>query len=162
MKKLFFIAALFTIAFTDCKKAKGPASVPSVQLNNGLDSLRYLSCLVNGRDWKTDSAFSYKVKQSGNDSGIINLMIEATLPSHDTATSASTILININNYTGPTIYYVNPPINSITYYQGTMRHLATSGTFRVISDTGQILIGTFSFAADTVKVTNGNFQVTLP
>jgi hypothetical protein len=156
---LFVLCCLLGLTFANCRKTKGPASVPSVQPNNGVDSLINMSALVNTRQWQTDSAYSYKVKNSANDSTVINLLIVATQwgPS-----DTSTITININNYTGPATYNVNPPINAIYYYARNVRHIATSGSFKVESDTGQLLRGTFSFVADSIKVTNGSYKVALP
>lgn len=176
MKKLFLIFPLLVIiSFTNCKKSKGPASVPSVQQDNGADSLLDMSVLINGVVWQTDSAFSYKIRQSGNDSNLVSLMIQATNKSTDTPVKTSTIVININNYTGPNTYVINPPAVSVVYYQGTTRFPSLpSATFNVtvVSDTGQLLRGTFSFDAfdvlstsptpPPIKFRSGTFTVALP
>lgn len=162
MKKLFFIIPVLVFAsFISCKKAKGPASVPSIQPNNGINSLLNMSAIINKQMWETDSAYSYKVKQSGNDSGIVNLMVIATRKK-DSIHNTSTIVININDYTGPTTYAVDPPTYAITYYDGKIRHYATTGRFTVLSDTGQMLKGIFNFVADSIKVDAGSFTVALP
>ena len=144
--------------FIACKKTKGPANGKSVQPNNNLDSTVSMSALINGINWQTDSAFGYNVKHSGNDSGMVNLMITATNKNK----GVSTITINITNYNGPNTYAVNPPLNTATYYIGNYRHYASHGQIIIGSDTAYALKGTFTFIADTITVANGVFNVALP
>jgi hypothetical protein len=160
MKRIFFvIPVILFISFAACKKNRGPADGNSVQPNNHLDSMVSMSATINGQAWQTDSAFGSYVQQSGNDSGVVNLMITATREKNG---SASTILFNITNFSGPTTYTINPPVNTATYYQGNTRYYATSGQIVVTNDTGVAIIGTFNFVADTVTITNGVFNVALP
>ncbi len=159
MKRLLFILVLLVIGVTSCKKNKGPKDVQSAQPDNGIDSILTMKALINGVDWSTDSAYSYKVKNSGNDTGIINLMVIATQNRNDTV---STITFTITGYEGVKEYIINPPTNTATYYSGNQRHYATSGSFDVKSDSGNILSGTFNFVADTIAATKGTFKVALP
>lgn len=161
MKRLIVCIAVFLFcAFIACKKAKGPSNTKSVQPRNNLDSTVEMSATINGANWKTDSAFGYSIKYSGNDSNYANLMITAT--KHD-AGSPTTIKFNITRFEGPKTYPINPPINTATYYDaGNVRHYATSGSIVVASDTAYALRGTFSFSADTISVVNGIFDVALP
>ncbi len=147
------------VAGSACKKNKGLQNVDSIQQDNSIDSLLLMTATINGKPWQTDSAYSYKVKNSGNDTGSINLMISATRIKNDTA---STIVFNITGFKGVQEYAINPPTNTATYYAGTQRHFATSGVFTVKTDTGNVLKGTFSFTADTISVTSGTFSVALP
>ncbi len=142
-----------------CKKAKGPANGNSVQPNNNLDSTVGMTATINGRDWKSDSAYGYFVLKSGNDSSNVNLMITATQKLNDTA---RTITFNINNYTGPNSYTINPPFNTATYYVGNFRHFSDSGIVIVASDTAYGLRGTFYFKADTFTIAAGRFDVAIP
>ena len=160
MKRLAVIIPLILfISFAACKKSKGPANGNSVQPNNNLDSLVSMSATINGHLWQTDSAFGSYVQHSNNDSGITNLMITATRKKND---SISTIVFNITNFSGINTYTINPPIITATYYLGNMRHYATSGIIVVTNDSGSSLLGTFHFIADTISVTNGTFNVSLP
>ncbi|MFI5195929.1 MAG: hypothetical protein ACHQD8_02475 [Chitinophagales bacterium] len=160
MRRLFVvIAVMLLVSFAACKKVKGPANGNSVQPNNNLDSLVSMSAMINGHLWQTDSAFGSYVMLSGNDSGVVNLMITATRKKND---SVSTIVFHITNFTGINTYTINPPANTATYYLGNMRHYATSGAIIVTNDSGSSLIGTFHFAADTISVSNGTFNVSLP
>ena len=149
---------LFAVIFS-CRKASGPADVRSAQQDNSIDSLLLMTASVNGVEWLTDSAYSYKVKKSNNDSASFNLKISATQIKNS---QVSTITFDIADFSGVNEYPVNPPWNTATYYIGNVRHFATSGTIVVSSDTGNILSGTFNFVADTITVTNGTFNVALP
>jgi hypothetical protein len=106
MRRFLLILVLMFVGIAACKKNKGPASVPSAQPDNGVDSLLSMTAVINGVDWKTDSAYSYKIKNSGNDSGVINLMIVATQTKNDTV---STITFNLTDYTGIKDYAIDPP-----------------------------------------------------
>lgn len=160
MNRLLLIAlSFFVLGIGACKKTKGPDTVKSAQQDNSIDSMLLMTALIDGREWLTDSAYSYKVRSSGNDTGTYNLMISATRIKND---SASTITFNISGYTGKGNYSINPPYNTATYYSGNQRHFATSGLFTVLTDTGGVLAGTFRFTADTIIVMNGTFNVALP
>jgi len=160
MKRLFLIIPIsLCIALPACKKVSGPADGNSIQPNNKLDSTIYMNATINGRKWQSDSVFSYSVKSSGNDSGIVNLEITGTQKVNDTA---NTIIFYISNYTGPNKYIINPPVNTATYYVGNNRHYASVGQVQITSDTAYALKGTFYFTADTITVTNGTFDVALP
>lgn len=160
MKRSFFIAGFIALVCAyGCKKAKGPANVPSAQTDNSVDTLLNMSAIINGEEWKTDSAYSYKILSSGNDSGVLNLMVISTQIKDNLAT---TIKFNITGYTGLKAYPINPPLTAATYYAGNERHAASSGSFNVQSDTANVLSGTFFFVADTIVVTNGTFKVALP
>ncbi len=161
MKRLILCIPVFLFcAFFACKKAKGPANTKSVQPRNNLDSTVEMSATINGANWKTDSAYGYSVRYSGNDSNYTNLMITAT--KHDSV-GPTTIKFSITRFEGPKTYPINPPVNTATYYDANnMRHYATSGSIVVVSDTAYALRGTFSFTADTVSVANGLFDVALP
>jgi hypothetical protein len=160
MKRLLFLFLLsISVMGMACKKAKGPKNVDSIKQDNSIDSLLLMTATVNGLPWQTDSAYSYRVKNSGNDSGSYNLLISATRIVND---SSTTISFNITGFTGVNDYVINPPVNTATYYIGTQRHFATSGVFSVKLDTGNVYSGTFYFTADTITVTNGTFNVALP
>ena len=160
MKRFFLIVPIMLFAaFSACKKAKGPADGKSVQPNNNLDSLVSMSASINGHPWQTDSVFGSYVQQSANDSGVVNLLIYATLKKND---SVSTIKFTITNFVGPNIYTINPPVNTATYYFGNTRYYATSGQIVVTSDTAYSIIGTFNFIADSVTVAGGAFNVAMP
>ncbi len=165
MKKLgIFFVILSFFALSNCTKAAGPANGKSVQQNNHLDSTVSISADINDVKWHTDSVFGYNITSSGNDSTKVNLEIIAT----DKATSTSMIFY-ITNFSGANTYIINPPYNSITYYTGSVRHLATSGQIDMKvnlitsgKDTAYSITGTFSFIADTFNVTNGMFDVARP
>ena len=165
MKKLGIVSVLLLIfAMSNCTKAAGPANGKSVQQNNHLDSTVSISADINGGKWQTDSVFGYNITSSGNDSTKVNLEIIAT----DKGTSSS-LIFYITNFTGANTYIINPPYNSITYYTGSIRHIATFGQIdvkvnRIVvgKDTAYSLTGTFNFVADTFSVTNGVFDVARP
>jgi hypothetical protein len=166
VRRLFAISVVLFIAFAGCKKASGPANGKSVQPNNHIDSTVAFNAMINNISWQTDSAFGYLVNNSANDSGIVNLMITAIRYSD---TTPSTITFNITNYTGANTYTIDPPVNTATYYVGNNRHFAKSGSITIMvnqiivrSDTGYSLTGVFNFVADTIKVTNGAFNVAQP
>ncbi len=141
-----------------CKKASGPADVKSAEQNN-IDSLLVMKALVNGAEWYTDSAYSYKVKKSDNDTDAFNLKIVAT---QIVDSNVTTIAFDIANFRGIGEYPVNPPWNTAIFYKGNERHFASSGIFIVSSDTSSVLSGQFNFVADTINVANGTFSVALP
>lgn len=148
------------IALFGCSKAKGPANAKSAQPDNNRDSTVTMYATINGQEWKTDSAFGYNVKYSGNDSGIVDLLITAT--KHETAFN-STIKFTISDYSGPGLYPVNPPYITATYYRGSTRFYATSGQINITTAINPYaLVGTFDFVADTISVTNGYFDVAKP
>ena len=165
MKNFGIFTALFILfALSDCTKAAGPANGKSVQQNNHLDSTVTISADINGATWHTDSVFGYNITSSGNDTNKVNLEIIAT----NKATTTSMIFY-LTNFNGAGTYVVNPPYNSITYYTGAIRHIATSGQIdmhvnmiTVGKDTAYSLTGTFNFVADTFNVTNGVFDVARP
>ena len=159
MKGLIVIPVILFISFAACNKASGPADGPSIQPNNKLDTLESMSATINGQAWQTDSAFGAYVQQSDNDSGVVNLEINATQKKNGVV---STFVFNITNFSGPETYLINPPVNTATYYVGSQRYFATSGTIVVTSDTGYAIIGYFNFIAGTDTVTNGIFNVALP
>ncbi len=159
MRKLLLFGLLFIALALGCRKAKGPSNTKSAQPDNSIDSLLNMTADVNGVRWETDSAYSYRVKSSGNDSNLINLMVIAT-NKNDSPTT--TMKVNISNFTGVGNYAILPPANTITFYLGSIRHFATSGVFTVIKDTGGVMSGTYNFIADTIIVTNGTFTLALP
>ena len=159
MRRLIIFTSLVVFCALACKKAKGPVNGPSVQPNNNLDSLVSIKATINGFEWQTDSAYGYTVKHSGNDSGVSNLMITASNTNNG---QVSAMTFNITNFTGPKSYTINPPINTAAYYLGNIRHYATHGIIVVTSDTAYALKGTFYFTADTITVSNGEFNVALP
>jgi hypothetical protein len=161
MKRIFLIIPIsICLALPACKKVSGPADGNSVQPNNNLDSTISINATINGRTWQSDSAFGYYVKYSGNDSGVVGLQITATQTLNDTLSSIS---FYISNYTGPSIYTIDPPINTATYYNiGNNRNFARSGQINITSDTAYSLRGTFYFTADTFTISSGKFNVALP
>jgi hypothetical protein len=160
MKRLFIIPFALCVAVYACKKAPGPADGNSVQQNNNLDSTVAMTAMVNGSSWKSDSVFAYYINYSGNDSGVIGLQLTGTQKVHDTAT---TFTFYITTYTGPDTYYINPPINTATFYSnGNVRNFADTGWIVVASDTAYALKGTFYFATGTYTVSNGVFNAALP
>ena len=161
MKRLCIAIIILATAFVSCKKVSGPADGKSIQPNNNRDSMVALSAMVNGQKYKTDSAFAYLIKSSGNDSLASGLMINAV--EKDSATHASrTININITRFTGPATYQINPPYNTATYYVGTMRNFATSGQIIITSDTAYSLTGTFNFIANADTISGGTLNVAMP
>ena len=158
MKSLFAIFVVSLSVCMACKKSSSSVTGKSVQQKDP-DSTVSISATINGASWQTDSAFGYKIKNSGNDSSISNLYINATRTNNGGAT---TISFNVTQFTGPGTYTVNPPRVTAAYYIGTQRHFATSGSIVVLSDTAYALRGTFSFRADTIKVDGGTFDVALP
>jgi len=158
-RELVTVPILICFFFACCSKAKGPADGKSVQVNNHLDSTVSLSALINGTNWQTDSAYGYKVNSSGNDSGVVNLVITA---SKRNGGVASTISFNITRYSGANTYTIAPPVNTAAYYIGSERHFATSGQLVVTTDTGVALLGNFYFTADSFNVEQGVFNVARP
>ncbi len=159
MKKLLILSSvMLAVGYGACKKPSGPANGNSVQPNNNLDSLVFMTAAINGTDWKADSVFGYRVKNSGNDSGKVNLMITAISKGNG---DPSTIVFNIYNYTGPQKYIINPPYVTATYYKGTTRFYATYGDVNITSNANYSLIGDFYFSADIYNV-NGSFNVAMP
>ena len=167
MKRLFIaIPIMLFFAFAACKKASGPANGKSIQPNNNIDSTVTFNAMINNVSWQTDSAYSAFVKNSGNDSGIVNLNITATKYGDSIP---STIIFYISNYTGASTYTINPPLNTAAYYIGSNRYFATSGQVIIAvnqlivrGDTGYSLTGTFNFVADTFTVSGGTFNVAEP
>jgi hypothetical protein len=154
-----FICILFLMVL-GCSKAKGPANAKSAQQNNNRDSTVTMYATINGEQWKTDSAFGYNVQFSGNDTGIIDLLITATL--HE-PTLNSTIRFTISNFSGPNIYPVNPPYVTASYYRGSTRYFATSGQIIITTAVNPYaLTGNFDFVADSITVTDGYFDVAKP
>lgn len=167
MRLLIAIPIILLFAFAACKKVSGPANGNSIQPNNKIDSTVSMAALVNGIKWQTDSAFGYFIRNSGNDSGVQNLLILAT--KYGSNNNITTINFNIANFTGANTYQINPPLNTATYYVGNNRYYADSGqititvnTLIVNGDTGASLTGTFSFNADTIKVINGVYNIAEP
>lgn len=158
MKRFICVALLLlSLAFVACNKAKGPADGKSIQLNNNLDSLVSMTALINGNNWQTDSAFAYRVHNSGNDSASSTIFVTAT----QKANGLSTITFNVSKFTGPGTYDINPPWNTAAYYVGNARHFATSGSL-VVTDTSHFsLIANFNFVADSIEV-QGKFNVAMP
>ena len=156
MKRLFIILLLLPALYmVACKKAKGPASPPSVQPNDSFSAS--ISAVVNGIPWQTDSAFAYRVVSSGNDTSKSNLFISAIQKSN-----SATISFSITNYAGPATYNISPPYNTATYYAHTSRHYASTGQLVITSDTGATITGTFHFMTDSFNVTNGDFTLAHP
>lgn len=155
---LTIAAVLLAMAGVGCKKTPAPSTTKSVQTNNNLDSLVFMSAVINGNEWKADSAFGYKVKSSGNDTSFTNLMITAIRKNNG---NRSTITFVVSNYKGISRYNVNPPIVTATYYEGPLRHYATYGDVTITSVADYSLIGTFYFNCDSLAV-NGSFNVAMP
>ena len=149
---------LLTLVFFACKKQSDPLDQPSIQQNNRLDTLVSFSGKINGAAWHTDSAIAYKVAYA-YDTSKYNILINAVNKSTDTPT---TISFSISNFIGAHTYTINPPLISATYYQGSQRHLATSGQIVVTLDSNYAIIGTFNFVADSINVTQGVFNVETP
>ncbi len=160
MRKIILAISILTIGAGACTKNSGPANGNSVQPNNKLDTLVFMSANINGHRFKTDSAYGYNVKQLNNDSvQTLNLLITASTAKSD---SVSSISITVNNFTGPNTYPINPPGVSATWYLNNARHYATSGQVVILSDTSYALIGNFNFVADSIVVANGAFNVLMP
>jgi hypothetical protein len=158
--KNFLIAILAIVCGLSCSKVKGPANAPSYPVNNHLDSTVHIKATVNGYQWQTLSAYGYTVKNSANDSSVSNLMINAYYT--NAAGQPTSMTFNITKYSGPNTYTINPPNNTATYYLGSVRHYATHGVLTIDSDTAYALRGSFYFTADTITVSNGEFDVALP
>lgn len=158
MKKLLFLSVCISAAMA-CKKTHEPETGGSIQSNNAVDSNASLSATINGYQWVADSAFGTFIKGSNNDSGMVNLMIEAIHTSSDTH---RTVLLNIYNYTSPGTFAITPPYYTAIYYLNNQRHYATSGQIVITSKTAGSMTGTFSFEADSIKITNGSFNVSMP
>ena len=161
MQRIYLLAVfiLFSLFFS-CSKTSGPANGNSVQPNNKLDTLVAMSANIGGSYFHTDSAFGYNVKPLISSTTLnMNLLINATEKNKD---STSTISLSISNFTGPNTYNINPPSVSATYYLNNQRHYALGGQIVIISDTGYSLIGTFTFIADSLLISNGKFNVLMP
>jgi hypothetical protein len=157
MKRVLVIFCLFMyVVFSACSKVSGPANGKSIQPNNHLDSTVADSASINGAKWKTDSAYGYSVKYSGNDSAKSDLMIIA-----NQVNTSSSMTMYITNYSGVGTYPINPPLVSITYITGNKRYFGTTGNITIASNAYPSLIGSFTFTADTLEVT-GAFNVALP
>jgi hypothetical protein len=153
---LLIFGLIMYMAFAACKKTSGPANGNSVQPNNNLDSTVIDSATINGEKWKTDSAYGYYVKSAGNDSTKFDLMIMASLKNN-----TSSMTMYITNFAGVGEYPINPPMVSVTYYIGNKQYYATTGNINITNTTYPVLIGSYSFLADTLEVTGG-FNVALP
>jgi hypothetical protein len=160
--KQFIIFIFFCFAIASCARAPGPADANSVQPNNNLDSTVSISAAINGIKWQTDTAVGYVVKNSGNDSLMEGIQIVSYPGNNNYNNSANTMVFNLTFFTGPGTYIIDPPVNEVTYYIGTARHLALSGQVVVASDTAYALKGTFNFVTDSFTVTNGVFNVAMP
>lgn len=158
MKKLLFLSMCFSVALA-CKKTKESDVGGSIGSGNAVDSNASLIAKINGDLWKADSAFGTFINGSGNDSGVVNLLIEAI---HSTATPHRTILLNITSYPGPGTFPIAPPYYTAVYYLGNQRHYATSGEIVITGKQAGSLKGTFSFQADSITVTDGAFNVSMP
>lgn len=159
MRQFVFILFLIVAVLAACSKNKGPANGKSVQPNNRLDTLVSFTTLINRLSWHTDSVYGYFSHQAGNDSGYINLLINAYGNNNGVL---NTVTISIFNFIGPATYPINPPATTATYYIGSKRHYATSGAVTITANTAYGLTGTFNFIADTFSVTNGSFNVAEP
>lgn len=160
MKRYFPIVLIVLCAAGGaCKKAKGPTNATSIKADNNLDSALLLKSTIDGRNWFADSAYAYLVKNSGNDSTRVNILITATRQIKD---SVSTISFYISNYIGVSTYPIEPPVNTATYYDGARRHYATSGVLVVSSISANSFKGTFSFIADSIEVDGGYFSIARP
>jgi hypothetical protein len=149
---------ILSLGLAACSKVHGPANGNSIQANNHQDSLVFMSAIVNGLDWRTDSAFGYSIRNSANDSTVFTLEVTATQMKNG---QASTIQFDIPRFTGPSTYNINPPLITASYYEGTTRNYATSGTITVTDTSYFSLIGNFNFSTGTVNVT-GQFNVAKP
>lgn len=160
MKKIFSVVLMgaLMLGCVCCKKKSNSGPAP-VDQNNGLDEKIMMHATINGKQWQSDSAFSYRVKNSGNDSGSASIMISATKKDDKPLT---TITFNVMNFKGQNVYPIDPPYVSATYYIGSTRFQATSGEIVFKNDTGKTLRGTFTFSTDSIKVTNGTFTVAMP
>jgi len=145
-------------AFASCKKNSGPADLPSVQQDNNLDTLVGMTATIDSSNWSTDSAHGYKI-HSYTDSGMVDLMITASRTANGVS---STIQLYISKYAGVGTYTIDPPSNTATYYNGSIRHFASTGQVAVTSDDQYGVVGTFQFVADSITVTNGKFNVASP
>jgi hypothetical protein len=159
MKKIFPVVLVSVILGCVCCKKSGTTEKPPIDNTNNLAEKIMMHATINGKEWKTDSAFAYRIKNSGNDSGRIDVMISAAKKMDNPVT---TITFNVSYFTGQGVYPIDPPNVSATYYVGSKRYLATSGEIVFKNDTGETLRGTFTFKADTIDVTNGTFTVAMP
>jgi hypothetical protein len=158
MKRLLLIVVVL-LAFAACKKATDSNLGVSIQPNNSLDSTVFLNANINGVQWNADSVFANTVRASGNDSGVINLLITAEKKDAD---SPKTVVLTITNFLGRGKYDIVPPANTATYYLGNNRHYATSGSITITSWANSSLTGNYEFVADSITVTSGSFNVVLP
>ena len=156
-KALLFVVLVCLYCFS-CKKKHSTVDKHSVRPPKSLDTLIGLTAKVNGIPYQTDSVVGYKVNYS-SDSGKFDRLVRATVMQGN---SANIISFIVNNYSGLNTYYVSPPYNSATYYSGSLRYFASSGTITVTSDSDYGIIGNFSFTADTITVTEGVFNVEQP
>ena len=149
---------LLAVIQLSCKKKANTGTGYSVKPPKGLDTLVAMTSKVNTGSWTGDSVSAVK-SISRVDSTKVDLIVTGTAGKNS---SASTITFTITNYTGPNTYNIDPPYTSATYYQGTVRHYASSGQVIVSSDDPYGVIGTFSFTADSFAVTDGNFNAAQP
>lgn len=161
MKKCVLILMVAGIATGSCKKRTGPPDVQPAQPDTSLAAQITMSAVINAEPWKTDSSYSYKILNSGNDSNSYNVLIQAIRVANG---EVSTIKLNITDFKGKGTYPVNPPVTTATYYNGNNRHYALTGNINITADTGRLLSGTFNFTADngTITVLDGQFKVALP
>ncbi|NDC40596.1 MAG: hypothetical protein EBZ77_03455 [Chitinophagia bacterium] len=158
MHRIVLLFLLVTVSCCACKKKRSTVNKHSVSPPKQLDTLVNITAKINGAIYKTDSVTGYKINYSA-DSGHFDLLVRATILQ---PTGQQTITFTLHDYNGVNTYYVSPPYTSATYYLGNQRFYATTGQFIVNSDDPYGIIGTFSFTADTIAVTDGVFNVAQP
>jgi len=151
MKYVGISLMFFLFVGASCKKKSSGASPvvppPAVKMDS-------LSAVINSIPWLTYTATSNLIPSS-IDSGANNLQISG---STTIGNVVSNMVIFVNNYTGPANLAVNPPAVSITYYVGSVRHYATSGSLTITSDSSSFT-GNFTFTADSVNAVSGVFAI---
>jgi hypothetical protein len=159
MKKLTILVGL-SVLFWACSKNSGPANGNSVQPNNKLDTLVTMTASINGNAYHTDSVFGYDVQPTFTDSIMdFDLLVIGTEKAKD---SQSVIRFYITGFTGPGNYAINAPAVTAAWYLNGQRHFADSGMITIVSDTAYALVARFGFRADSIRVTNGYFNVLIP
>ncbi len=152
---LIILACFIPVA---CKKKTKTGIGYSVQPAKGLDTLVGMDAKINGAPWHSGGAVGYKIR-SRIDSNKVDLIVNATQGADN---AAVTLTFTVTNYTGPNTYAIDAPAVSAACYLGSMRHFSNTGQVVVSSDGPYGVIGTFSFTADTVVITDGVFNVAQP
>ena len=159
MRKYQVIFLLCLCCLASCHKDSGPADAPSIQPDNRLDTLVTFNAILNKVSWQTDSVFASYVTYP-SDSNAENIQINAYGKQNDTSLS---FVFNLTNFSGPGLYYINPPTNAFTCYKGSQRYYAVNGLITILSDSAHSLIGKYYFtSADSICYGSGTFNVAMP